>query len=168
VAPLAPGRFALQVTIGQSTHDKLRYAQSLLGHQLPSGDVAQVLDRALDALIRMLEKRKFAPTTRPRRGHRRPTSDGRHISADVRRTVWNRDGGRCTFVSEAGQRCSARKRLEFDHVLEVARGGRATVDRIRLRCRAHNKECSSRAWRGSDELNQAATSERHAGKNALN
>ncbi len=37
VAPLSPERFALQVTIGQGTHDKLRRAQELLGHALPSG-----------------------------------------------------------------------------------------------------------------------------------
>jgi hypothetical protein len=58
VAPLAPQRFALQITIGQSTHDKLRYAQQLLSHQVASSDVAEVLDRALDALIGQLEKRK--------------------------------------------------------------------------------------------------------------
>ena len=28
--------------------------------------------------------------------------------------------------------------LEFDHVDEVARGGVATVDKLRIRCRAHN------------------------------
>src|SRR5207244_2705766 len=60
LAPLAPQRFALQVTIGESTHDKLRYAQALLGHQLPAGEIAAVLDRALDALISELEKTKFA------------------------------------------------------------------------------------------------------------
>src|SRR2546423_15690563 len=35
--------------------------------------------------------------------------------------------------------------LEFDHVDEVARGGKATVEGIRLRCRAHNQytaECT--------------------------
>ncbi|MFI5370335.1 MAG: hypothetical protein ACHQ52_02180, partial [Candidatus Eisenbacteria bacterium] len=32
LTPLAPQRFAVQVTIGQETHDKLLYAQSLLGH----------------------------------------------------------------------------------------------------------------------------------------
>ena len=51
VAPLSPQRFLLQLTIGQSAHDKLRYAQALLGHQVPAGDVAEVLERALDALI---------------------------------------------------------------------------------------------------------------------
>jgi hypothetical protein len=48
-------------------------------------------------------------------------------------------------VSESGHRCAARKLLEFDHVQEVARGGRATEANIRLRCRAHNQyaaECT--------------------------
>ena len=57
LAPLAPQRYALQLTIGQATHDKLRYAQALLGHSVPAGEIAQVLDRALDALIGQLERR---------------------------------------------------------------------------------------------------------------
>jgi 5-methylcytosine-specific restriction endonuclease McrA len=139
VAPLAPERFALQVTIGQGTHDKLRYAQALLGHAVPSGDVAAVLDRALDALIGTLERHKFAARSHstPRRQHGAPA--GRYVPAHVRRAVWQRDGGQCTFVSEAGHRCPARTRLEFDHLHEVARGGQATVTGIRLRCRAHNQ-----------------------------
>src|SRR5262245_42802817 len=48
VSVLAPQRFALQVTIGQDTHDKLRYFQALLSHSVPSGDLAGALDRALD------------------------------------------------------------------------------------------------------------------------
>jgi hypothetical protein len=48
-------------------------------------------------------------------------------------------------VSESGLRCASRTLLEFDHMDEVARGGQATVDRMRLRCRAHNQyaaECT--------------------------
>src|SRR5437867_3603142 len=144
LAPVAPERFILQLTIGRSTQDKLRYAQELLGHALPSGDVAQVLDRALDALIERLEKRKCARARRPRPS-KRSSNNPRHIPGHVRRAVWERDGGRCTFVSEAGRRCPARTRLEFDHVVEVARGGRASVTGVRLRCRAHNQygaECT--------------------------
>jgi hypothetical protein len=55
--PLSPGRFALQVTVDEATHDQLRYAQALLGHAVPSGDLAEVLKRALDALVEKLEKR---------------------------------------------------------------------------------------------------------------
>jgi len=115
VAPLSPQRFALQLTMGQSMHDKLRHAQALLSHQIPSGDVAHVLERALDALILQLEKRKFAATARPRPDRRRGTARRRCIPADVKRAVWERDQGQCTFVSETGHRCTARKLLEFDH-----------------------------------------------------
>ncbi len=146
VAPLSPEQFLLQLTIGQSTHDKLRYAQALLSHQVPSGDLAQVLDRALDALIVTLERRKFAAATRPRPARRRSTGGGRYIPAHVKRAVWERDQGRCTFVSEAGQRCPARTMLEFDHVDPVARGGQATAERMRLRCRAHNQYEAERTF----------------------
>jgi hypothetical protein len=143
VTPLAPERFALQVTIGQSTYEKLQYAQALLSHQLAPGDLAAVVDRALEALIGQLEQRKFAATAKPR--PRRSTANPRYIPAHVRRSVWARDGGQCTFVSATGKRCPARSRLEFDHLDPVARGGQATVARMRLRCRAHNQyaaECT--------------------------
>ncbi len=136
VAPLAPQRFAMQLTIGQTTHDKLRRAQNLLGHALPTNDHEALLERALDALIAALEKRRFAATTRPAK--RTSRGEGRYVPAEVRRAVWARDGGRCTFTSADGRRCDARTRLEFDHAHPLARGGRATVANTRLRCRAHN------------------------------
>jgi len=144
VAPLSPQRFALQLTMSQQLHDKLRYAQELLSHQVPAGELAAVLERALDALIPQLEKQKFAATGCPRSG--RPTTGVRHVPAEVKRAVWERDGGRCTFVSESGRRCPARTHLEFDHMDEVARGGRASVGRIRLRCRAHNQYVAERTF----------------------
>jgi hypothetical protein len=51
VAPLSPGRFELRLTISQELHDKLKRAQELMGHSVPSGDIAQILERALDELI---------------------------------------------------------------------------------------------------------------------
>ena len=150
----SPERFLLEVTIGKSTHEKLRYAQSLLSHAVPTGDVAQVLDRALDALIADLEKRKFgAITRRPRRPGttRRPSPRGRtvrkrYVPAKVRRAVWERDQGQCTFVGATGHRCEARRLLEFDHVEPVARGGKATVEGMRLRCRTHNQYEAERTF----------------------
>jgi hypothetical protein len=38
---------------------------ALLSHAVPSGNVDQIFDRALDALIRQLEKRKIGSTSRP-------------------------------------------------------------------------------------------------------
>ncbi len=143
-APLSLGRYALQFTIEQEAHDDLGYAQALLGHALPSGDVAKVFGRAMKALIRELERDRFAATDRP--GRRRGGSGARHVPAAVKRAVWQRDGGQCTFVSEQGKRCPARKCLEYDHMDPVARGGQTTTERMRLRCRAHNQYTAERVY----------------------
>ena len=143
LSPLSPGRFALQATVDQETHDALRQAQELLGHSVPSGDLATVLKNAALAYVQLLERQEFAKCRRPR--PQRGTAKGRHIPAEVKRKVRERDDGQCTFVSENGKRCEARKRLEFDHIEAVARGGVATLSNIRLRCRAHNQytaECT--------------------------
>jgi hypothetical protein len=57
----------------------------------------------------------------------------------VKSAVWQRDQGCCTFVADRGRRCECRSNLEFDHIQPVARGGEATIENIRLRCRAHNQ-----------------------------
>lgn len=58
--PITPTeRFLVHVLVDRATYDKLRHAQALLSHSVPSGNVAQVLARALEALITQLEKRKF-------------------------------------------------------------------------------------------------------------
>jgi len=128
----------LTLTVSEATRDKLARARALLAHGAPAAEDAEVLDRALDALIARLEARKCGRSSKPRASVR-PTASARHIPAHVRRTVWQRDGGRCTFHSDDGHRCDACAALEYDHALPVARGGESTVDNIRLRCRAHNQ-----------------------------
>jgi 5-methylcytosine-specific restriction endonuclease McrA len=146
LTPLAAERFALQFTIGKDTHDMLQHAQALLSHTIPSGDVATVFHRALKALIPQLEKQKFAATAKPRPRSPRPSANTRHIPEHVKRAVWERDQGRCTFVSESGQRCRSRQRLEYDHIDPVARGGQATVERVRFLCRGHNQYEAERTF----------------------
>jgi hypothetical protein len=146
VSPRSPGRYALQATVCEATHDKLRYAQELLGHQVPNGDIATVLDRALDELIARLERTRFAITDRPRRCGATPAPGSRYIPADVKRAVVRRDQCQCAYVSPNGRRCEARKRLEFDHEVPVARGGESTVANVRLRCRAHNQYEAERTY----------------------
>lgn len=136
VAPLAPGRYRVQFTVSRETHDKLRRAQDLLRHTVPSGDPAAIFDRALTLLVEQLEKARFAATSRPRpAAEAKPGS--RQIPAAVRREVWARDGDRCAFIGSRG-RCAERGFLEFHHVVPYAAGGRANAENIQLRCRAHN------------------------------
>jgi hypothetical protein len=65
--------------------------------------------------------------------------EGRHIPHDVRREVLQRDGARCSFVSEDGKRCEQRGWLELHHEEPFARGGPPTTTNIRVLCAPHNR-----------------------------
>ena len=137
VEPLSESRYKLQLTIGRVAREKLERATDLMRHRNPSGDLAVVVEQALDALLAKLERERLAKTSRPRRVAG-PTKQGR-IAAAVRREVVTRDGERCTYVSEDGLRCTSSAFLELDHVTPRALGGRDAPDNLRVVCRAHNR-----------------------------
>jgi len=62
----------------------------------------------------------------------------RYIPKEIRKAVWERDGGRCAFRSERGKWCTARRFLEFHHIIPFAWRGPTTADNLELRCRTHN------------------------------
>ena len=135
----------MQCTFSEKTHDKLRLAQDMLRHHIPNGDIAEVLDRALTVLLEQLARQKFSATGQPRPG-RTTAPDSRHIPAEVKRAVWLRDLGRCTFVAENGKRCGATGLIEFHHVRPFAAGGEATVSNVRLARRCHNNYAAELAF----------------------
>jgi hypothetical protein len=136
LTPLAPERFALQLTIGEATRTKLLRAQGLLRHQVPSGDLSEVLDCVLDKFLHEAERRRFGKTSRPRAAKR--SQRKRHVPNEERRRAVARDGLRCSFISEDGRRCEETGFLELDHVVPVALGGNAK-DGVRVLCRSHNQ-----------------------------
>jgi hypothetical protein len=54
------------------------------------------------------------------------------IPDDVKQLVWQRDGGRCS-------NCGSQQRLEFDHIIPVAKGGSNTARNIQLLCETCNR-----------------------------
>lgn len=69
----------------------------------------------------------------------------RHVPLGVRREVFRRDGGQCSYVDENGTRCGARSLLELHHCDPWACGGDHSVQNITLRCRAHNAQAANSA-----------------------
>jgi hypothetical protein len=144
---LGPQRYKVQFTATQEYVDLLEQAKDLLSHAVPDGSIEEVHLRAMRALVAELKKRKYAVTDKPRPQTSQPAGDsdpesplqrGRGVAAAVRRAVWKRDGGRCTYVDETGQRCRETSRLELHHEEAYARGGPPTEENLSLRCRAHN------------------------------
>jgi hypothetical protein len=101
-------------------------------------DLAIVFHRALSVLVADLKRRKFGATARPRPARVSDSASGDVPAAAVRREVCARDANRCAFIATNGRRCEETRFFEFHHVVPRAAGGKATVDNIQLRCRAHN------------------------------
>lgn len=59
IAPLSEARYRLQVTGSRNFRDKLLRARDLMMHTNPTGDLAVVVERAIDELLEVLEKRVF-------------------------------------------------------------------------------------------------------------
>jgi hypothetical protein len=163
LAPLSPRRYKLQLTIDDEFYDALTELKDLLRHQVPNGDLMRIIkDSVLERRDRV-KRERLGQTKRPRKTReqgswidaekpaaevsateKEPIAPGRfqvnsrHIPAAVKREVWERDQGRCAFVSHRGRRCAERQWLEFHHLHAYALGGPATVENIALFCRAHN------------------------------
>ncbi len=54
------------------------------------------------------------------------------IPQSVRLFVWQRDQGRCV-------RCGSAEKLEFDHIIPIAKGGSSTERNIQLLCESCNR-----------------------------
>jgi len=111
----------VRFTASRELRDKLERLTALT----PGSDLASVIDAAVSEKLERLEARRFGKTNKPRKNlDDADTSSGvRGISAAVKRFVWKRDGGRCTFVARDGRRCPERHRLEFDHDEAYGLGG---------------------------------------------
>ena len=71
-------------------------------------------------------------------------ASGRAIPAGVRRQVWQRDGGRCSYVDpQTGRRCNSTHLIEIDHIVPHAQGGGADPGNLRL-CGAHHRHRHAR------------------------
>lgn len=139
--PLGRKRYKVQFTTDEQLRRKIEKAQDLMRHKNPAGDLAKLFEAALDQLIQAESKRQHGATEQPRSPTQQPAQrlkPSRHIPNDVKREVFERDGGQCTFVSPDGHRCTERGRLQYHHEVPFAKGGTSTPENIRLLCACHN------------------------------
>ena len=110
--------------------------RAILWHKHPEGRLEDLLYEAASDFIARRDPARV-PKRSGARG--RSSSRSRRIPAAVRRSVWRRDSGRCSYSGEAG-RCGETRGLEIDHVVPWSLGGRSDREQnLRLLCRAHNQ-----------------------------
>ena len=136
VEPLAASRYKVMFTASGELRDKLERLTALM----PGNDLASIVEAAVTEKLERLEVKRFGKTKKPRKSlEDADTSPGvRGIAAPVRRFVWERDSGRCTFVAGHGRRCTARDGLHFHHDEPYGVGGDRSSKNVRLLCKTHN------------------------------
>jgi hypothetical protein len=144
-APAPEPRTEFRFAAGPRFVDAVERLRSLLWHKHPEGRLEDLLyEAANDFIARRDPVREPRHLSSPNAASDRRRS--RRIPAAVRREVWKRDSGRCSYAGPAG-RCGALRGLEIDHVTPWALGGpsdRAT--NLRLLCRAHNHSEAERVF----------------------
>jgi len=92
-----------------------------------------------DDVLALVRERERRAQRRLQRAHATLAQDGgeiatrrERISADVRRAVFERDGGRCVH-------CGSSFDIQFDHVIPFSLGGAATAENLQVLCSQCNK-----------------------------
>ena len=87
--------------------------------------------------IDQCSKEKFTFSLRPKHQIKKIK---RYIPSHLRKSIWERDGGQCTYVHhETKRRCASRHLLQIDHIQPFALGGRTEKENLRLLCAGHNQ-----------------------------
>ncbi len=147
--PVSADTYSLRATVDSAFKKELDELKGLLAHKFPDGDLGAVLREAVQCALEKHGKRKGAvepsrtrksslPKERAADEKARP-APREPIPAAVRREVWKRDAGQCTWQNHDGHRCASTWKLELDHIVPAALGGPSTVDNLRLCCRTHNQ-----------------------------
>jgi len=142
IEPCSAEEASMRVTIDQAIRDRLEKARSIASHEIPDGDLRQILFLAFGDFIEKREKRKgLAKPEHPRKPTPpRPPTPGKRapISAETARIVYERDGYCCAFVGLDGKRCGSTWQLELHHREPAPITGSSRPEDLEVRCRPHN------------------------------
>ncbi len=170
-----PGVYNIRFSAGKSMKEKLVRFGEVLGIDGAAKHMAEIFEKALGLALekkdpqRKLERRRKRqaarsktrldeanpPKTRldeaagakkreaPRReGHER----SRYIPSSVRERRLERADYQCEIRGPNGVRCTARTRLEVDHIEPVGKGGSCDEENLRVLCRGHNLLAAAREF----------------------
>lgn len=159
----SPLTYQLQFTSTEEHAQLVERAKSLVARGRPGVTLGELHLEAMRLLVSSLEGRRFGARRGKSAPRQRGESDGatdnceethpstsagalgpnlrkrsRYIPVAARREVFQRDGGRCSYVDERGERCCETRHLEFHHLQPFAKNGPHVVSNLTLRCAAHN------------------------------
>ncbi|MBX2987544.1 MAG: HNH endonuclease [Bdellovibrionaceae bacterium] len=106
---------------------------------VPARSPSQPLNASLTQRLSDADRKRVRPASFKTSFKTKPRPEPKAIPSALRRKIWLRDDGACTYTyPQTGQRCGSRILVEIDHLEPKAFGGRHTADNLRCLCRTHN------------------------------
>jgi hypothetical protein len=125
----------LKLMIDEDLLQKLDQLRALYSHRKPGMSYRDLIAMLASDALKKKKHRANGAGEAPR-----------YIPPALKEKIRARDCGRCTYKDPlTGKKCESSHLLEFDHILPVAHGGRATEENLRLLCRAHNQLMAEKA-----------------------
>ena len=135
IKPVSPENYSMSIVISQKTLDKLNEVKNLLGHRSLTNDELLNLILTTSLIEFKRERFKVGSSATPAPGSQGST---RYINAFTKDQIFQRDLGKC-------QKCGGTFKLEFDHLLPFALGGKTNKENLRLLCFSCNQRSRIRA-----------------------
>jgi hypothetical protein len=151
------GSLEITVLLSPDQRRRLDNAKGILAHSGPIRSNAEAIDRLSNFFLRKKDfTRGFVGADETLHQEKSPPVEGpeakrpRAISANLRRAVFRRDGGKCQHRLERGKICGSTYQIELDHIIPVSKGGKSKYENLRCLCRVHNQ------WKSDAVLEEQA------------
>jgi hypothetical protein len=133
----------LKLTIPTELKDKLDQLRLQFSHVNPEMSYIALLEHLCDKALPKVKPQSSA-TAAP---EVKVEPQGRHIPAAMKREVWERDDGCCSYKdANTGKRCGSKFQLQYDHIEPYALGGRTELENLRILCAQHNRRRSTKTY----------------------
>jgi hypothetical protein len=131
----------LKLIIPTELKEKLDQLRLQYSHVNPEMSYIALLEHLCD---KALPKRESTATPAP---EVKVEPQGRHVPAAMKREVWKRDKGCCSYTDvNTGKRCGSRFQLQYDHIEPYALGGKTELENLRVLCAQHNRWRSEKTY----------------------
>ena len=135
---LSQGKTLIRFAASAELMEKLERLKGLLAHSNPDGSYEGLFERLAEMALKKVEP-KASNDAHTASVSTVEKQKSRYIPVEVKRRVFARDGGSCTYPDEkTGGCCGSRFALQYDHVHPFAWGGETSERNLRLRCKYHN------------------------------
>ena len=136
----------IRFTADQKLMEKFERLKNLMGHKSNAQTYAGLFEELADLALKKLDPME-KPSAVPLLETKSSTGGTRYIPEKLKRAIWQRDKGQCSYVDpESGKRCDSKHALQYEHVVPFGKSGKSTFENLKLLCPSHNRLAAIQAY----------------------